>query len=352
MQIREFLGSYKMRSQPFFDDLTLRIAEEANLMGKLPSLIVEAFTSFYGEGKRIRGALMELGYKISGGVDEAEILRTSLAMEMLQAGFLVQDDFMDKDEVRRGLPTLHTRIAKEFKGEESENLHLGNCMAVNMGDVAFFWTGRILSESKFSDENKIRAINELSRRVIMVGYGQMLDVANSGDNQISEDEITKVHRYKTAEYTGALPLYMGALLAGEKDQARLDLFQSYGLSLGWAFQIQDDILGIYGEEEETGKGVGTDLREGRNTLFLTYLRKTGSKEEIEFVEGLRGKMISEHELEKAREILKSTGVFGSVVQMRDKYAKDAISTLEKLSADQESKDTLVNLVNFVVGRNS
>ncbi len=347
MQVRDFLSSYKTRSQPFFDQLTREIMVEAKQMGQIPTMVVSDFLKFYSEGKRIRGALMELGYKICGGKEETDILRASLAMEMLQAGFLVQDDFMDKDEIRRGLPTLYVSAAKELG-----DLHLGNCMAVNMGDVAFFWMIRILASSKFSADNRITALNELSRRVIMVGYGQMLDVANFGENSISAEEVAKVHRYKTAEYTGALPLYVGALLAGEKDQDTLSNFQQYGLSLGWAFQIQDDILGIYGDEGETGKGVGTDLKEGRNTLFLTYLRQTSDKKAIKFIEALYGKQVTDEKLAKAKDIFRKSGVYQKVEEVKDKYANDAINNVDKMKIDEEYKNTLTNLVEFVVRRKS
>ncbi len=347
-KVAEFLTDYKGRAKKILEGLGEEFVNQAKEAGSVPEEVMKEFVRLLPEGKHLRGALMELSYKMCGGQDEVEILRASLAMEVLQTGFLIQDDFMDRDELRRGLPTLHRRVADESGLQESEAIHYGYCQAVNVGDVAFFLAMGMLSDSKFENEVKLKAIKVMSEGIVKVGFGQMMDMANSQARELKIDEVLKIHDFKTAEYTGNLPLVLGAGLAGA-DEETLGVLGELGMKLGRAFQMQDDLLGVFGETKNLGKEAGVDIREGKNTVLMAKLKEISSVEMVE-IKKLAGKKVTKSSLETAREIFRKTGVYDWVCQRRDEYLNEAVQLIRRLEVKEEYREILKEIVLFLTKR--
>ena len=187
-------------------------------------------------GKRIRGVLLKLGFEIASGSPNLrnDVLRVASALEILHTAFLIHDDIMDKSEERRGQPSLYKL--------------LGIPQAINVGDIGLYLPIKLISEANFLGEVKIKAINFLSEMVINTGFGQILDVEED------KSEIEFIRLYKTAKYTVAGPLQMGAILAGmDPTSPEFRGIKEFGEKLGIAFQIQDDILDKEIADIETAK---------------------------------------------------------------------------------------------------
>lgn len=190
-------------------------------------------------GKRIRGVLVKLGYELVRPVD-VEILRISAAIEILHAALLIHDDVIDQSPTRRGQPTLYKALSHP-KDVRVAGDHYGISQAISIGDIGLYLPIKIISGSNFDNDLKIKVLSLLSKTVIDTGWGQILDVEKPGWKDRSPDEANFINLFKTAKYTIAGPLQLGAILAGAEEEllGRLGLF---GENLGIAFQIQDDIL--------------------------------------------------------------------------------------------------------------
>lgn len=260
-KIQEFLTDYRTQSEELLASGFERRLREATEISPSLVKIVEAMKELSKGGKRSRGALTLLGYRITGGSkeEEEEVLKASVAMEIFHLGLLIQDDFMDQDEMRRGVKTIQTRY---------QDKHLGESVAVLAGDFTFGWVTEIFSNLKLPAEKVQKAIGVWGKYFTRVGYGQALDML-TGEREATEEEILKVLTLKSGEYSCVMPLLLGAVLAGS-DPSQMVRLEKYGKELGLVFQLRDDYLAEYGKSEKTGKPVGNDQREGKKTLVTIY----------------------------------------------------------------------------------
>lgn len=350
---KQYLKEYLAKSDPLFEEYLLKKIEESGEISKIPAELLKRFLETARRGKKIRGALIVLGYEAAGGKFCNEILDASLCIELFHAGVLVHDDFMDEDNLRRGLPTIHKQfeeIGRAIKVHTSP-LHYGESMAINAGDAAYYLSWEKLMNAKFPAERVVAAGKIYADYIIRVVHGQVLDVTNTTMKNLTEEDILKVLRYKTAEYTGTLPLLMGATLAGEKDEKKIRAIKEYGLAFGWAFQIQDDILGMFGGEEETGKPSDGDLKEGKNTLLMLYLSQHGSPKQREFQRKVLGnKNITKDDVLNMRQILKDVGSYQYVVDLGWKYVEEGKKQVPLITNDQQLKTVLGSLITYMMER--
>ena len=204
-------------------------------------------------GKRIRAILVNYGYFLAGGKNKKEILKTSIFIELIHNFLLIHDDILDEEKMRRGKPALHHIFENEkFLKNKNEREYYGISMAVVMGDMMEFLGRRVLSQSKFSDKNKIEAIKKLEQILISTAHGEMFEYwirKNQKRETAKEKDILEIYKNKTACYTFVGPLQIGALLAGASTKTLLSL-EKIGLPLGVAFQIKDDIEDINSDKQE------------------------------------------------------------------------------------------------------
>jgi geranylgeranyl diphosphate synthase type I len=228
-------------------------------------------------GKRLRAAFLYWGYRATGQPDSDALVRVATSMEFFQAAALIHDDVMDDSDTRRGMPAAHRSIAARHEREAwaGDAGRFGVAGAILAGNLCLNWTEELYSTSGLEPEHltRGRAVFDLMRTQLM--GGQFLDVvesARSWDGVPTSQRIERaerVIRFKSAKYTVEHPLLVGAT-AGGAHPDDLEALSRYGLDLGHAFQLRDDLLGVFGDPAATGKPAGDDLREGKRTVLIAH----------------------------------------------------------------------------------
>jgi geranylgeranyl diphosphate synthase type I len=352
---KEFLKEYFKKSEPIISEYLNQQFELASELGKLPGQVIKDFENIVKGGKRLRGALTVLGYKAFGGKDFESIYDLSTFIELFHSGILVHDDLMDNDPFRRGVPTIHQLYAQKGKEDlqvKQELRRYGDSIAVCIGSGAFYMSWEKLLNGNFPAELKIKASSIYTKYTIRLLHGQELDVTITGATDIKEEDVLNVIWTKSGEYTSLLPLLVGATLAGADLASEKGLaLQNYARCFGWAFHIQDDILGMFGDEEELGKPVGSDIREGKNTLFMLHLSQNGTPEQLDFKNSVLGNPdITKADVEKMRQTLRDAGSFDHVNNMGWNYVEEGKKYIPEITEDIELQKIFESLLVYMMER--
>lgn len=350
---KQCLKEYIKNARPVIETFLDSEIQNAALLGDIPRHLMESFKASVVEGKGIRGFLVTLGYQLANGTDYNDILNTSIFIEIFHSGILAHDDFMDNDSLRRGLPTIHKQFAEIGKniGIKTDPNHYGEALAICLGDASFYLSWQKLLESKASPELLLKASQLYIKYALRLVHGQVLDMTIPATDNINEEDVLKVIWTKSGEYTALLPLHVGATLGGMQDQQKLKAIENYAKCFGWAFQIQDDTLGMFSEEEKIGKPITSDLREGKNTLYMLHLRKHGTSEQKEIQRQLLGnKSITKEDVYKMREILQASGSYKYVIDMGWNYVEEGKQYISQITANKELADIMESLLVFMMER--
>ena len=296
-------------------------------------------------GKRIRPQLMYHGYLAAGGRRRAQILKASCSLELIHSSLLIHDDVIDKDKKRRGGDTVWYKYAKASNDE-----HYGYSQAIVAGDLAGAWAFECLLEADFPNDLKFKAIRQFVRMLNEVNFGQALDIKFQQAGRVKVKDVLKVLEYKTAKYTIESPLLLGAILAGASSSF-LRKLSAYAIPVGIAFQIKDDILGVFGNEKITGKPVGADLREGKKTLLVIKALERAKGDDRKFLlKSLASNVLRTKDIERARDIIKKTGSLQYSESLANKLIVKGKASLNNLSLPRQVKDYLADLADFIVSR--
>lgn len=306
-------------------------------------------------GKRIRPACIIAGYKAVGGEEEDKIFSASTSIEALQTYFLIHDDIMDEDDMRRGGPSLHIMYRDIHKENDmvGDPDKFGKNMGIIAGDLANSYAVDQLVKSGFEPERKTEALEKFEEIHRHTGFGQTLDILGNFKNveEIEEDDVMTVHRLKTAHYTIAGPLELGAILGNGSEKQR-NILKKYGMQAGGAFQLYDDMLGLYGDEEKLGKPCDSDLKEGKKTVLILKALENGNEEQREFINyALGNDNLSNEEVDKVRKIVKDTGAYSysrKKIKNLIEGAKDTVRNADVI--DPDMKDFLVGIADYIVTR--
>ncbi|MDI6778214.1 MAG: polyprenyl synthetase family protein [Patescibacteria group bacterium] len=311
-------------------------------------------------GKRVRAGFMYWGYRAArpprlgeaSGREIEKIVEASMSIELTHIFLLIHDDVIDRDDFRHGVSTIHKkyeRLAKRFY-KKTEPKHFGNSMAIVVGDMAAAFGNDIIFNSRFAPARIQRALSKLQEIVTSTVSGEILDVMLEAKGKATEKEILEVHRNKTAKYTVEGPLHLGALLAGA-NKKQLDILSGYAIPVGIAFQIQDDILGAFGNEKKLGKPVCSDLREGKQTLLVVKALKFGSRSDRKNIQKLLGnKDVTEEEIELFRNIVRKTGSLAYSRELANKYVEQGKRAIEKSNCPEVVKEFLAGIADYIVNR--
>ncbi|QQG43045.1 MAG: polyprenyl synthetase family protein [Candidatus Daviesbacteria bacterium] len=295
-----------------------------------------------GGGKMLRGSLVKLGYELAGGKNLTEILKPAVAVEIFQTAILAHDDIIDQSPLRRGKPTIY----KQLGGD-----HYGISQTIALADIGFFLSVKLIAESNFDKDKKNKALSHFAQTVINTGLGEVLDVElpHIKEDRVDKDVIT-IHKLKTSYYTIIDPLTLGAILGGAQEET-LKVIAKFGENLGIAFQITDDILGVFGDEKTLGKSVTSDIEEGKNTLLITYAlqQATGAQKQVLDRYYGQGK-IGEKELEIVRAVFKETGSLDNSRQEALKYVTQAKAVIPKITQESKYSQLLSQMADFLVER--
>jgi geranylgeranyl diphosphate synthase type I len=304
-------------------------------------------------GKRIRGALAMKSYAMFGGQDELIAQKIALICELLQAHLLIFDDIMDQSLTRRGGPTVHKLIEKwstnlGFGGGLNE-AHFGEAQAMNVGLVAANLAQSVIFELSISPEQKIAMTDAINTALTRTNFGQIRDNAAELVDEIDTAEITQTLRLKTANYTFWLPLELSAIAAGA-DTSDAEFVAEFCDNLGVAFQIQDDIIGTFGDDEKTGKSSRDDLAEGKRTLLVAYALAHGTMDEKRALRAVLGNHdMTDAEFEKARNAIESSGARRHAEKQVENYATWARQVVKQAPAAVDK--TFMNaLITFATKR--
>lgn len=324
--------------EAFFVTWDKEIAQSAPRISPLVSALREAS----GDGKRIRGSLVLLGYSLSGrdtvSHRETDLMQIAVAYELFQTAILAHDDIIDKSPTRRGKPALHMRLGGD---------HYGMSQSICLGDMGFFLAFRIIAASNFPDAEKNNALQFFSQAMLATGVGESLDVALSQKNiEAKEKEVLEVYRLKTAYYTFVGPLTLGAMLGDVEDAASI---RDYGENVGIAFQIQDDIRDVFGTIASLKKEIGGDIKEGKNTVLFLKAKENADKEQRDLLEKYYGNpAIGKNEIEQVKKVFVETGAFEYTQKLAMEHSKKAGKSIEKITPDSHAQHMLRAVIEYVI----
>ncbi len=309
---------------------------------------VKRFTTL--PGKRLRPLLVLLGYEGVKKEDSPEMVyRAAISVELLHSYLLIHDDIMDRDPIRRNAPTTWKNLEIVLGGMGIRDSHTVTSVAIIAGDVAETLAARALEWAGLDTDTMGKVLRKLHENSLYAGMGQTLDVllVKIPLKRVKVEDILKVYEYKTGRYTMEGPLAVGATLAGTMDA----MYREYAIPVGMAFQIKDDILGLFGEYTVTGKPTDSDIREGKKTLMVWYAYHHGSREQRKVITHCLGREdLSPEEAEEFRDVLVETGALDYAESKAREFMEKGVSALESMDIDEKVKDILKELAVYVIER--
>lgn len=307
-------------------------------------------------GKRARAIFMYYGYRAAGGKDLKKILRVGVSIELVHMFLLIHDDVIDQDDKRHGVTTIHRHyasIGKNYlKKENSE--HFGKSVGIVVGDTIGALGNRVLYESDFESKLVVKALKRLQGIVALTCIGGTEDLYVENKRNASEKEIMRMYENKTAKYTIEGPLHLGAILAGA-DEKFLKILSDYSVPVGIAFQIQDDILGIFGDEGKLGKPVGSDIRQGKQTILVAKALKKADAEQKKILERTLGKKdLTANDIKDFRKVIIDTGSLDYAKNLSEKLVADGKRIIENQNAavkiEKEAREFLLGIADYIISR--
>ena len=349
------------RVQCCIDDVLTAQADVLAEVGPDVKDLLRAIESLLSGGKRLRAAFLYWGYRAAGQPDSDAAVRLATSMEFFQAAALIHDDVMDDSDTRRGMPAAHRAMAADHTGRgwlgDAERFGLAG--AILAGNLCLTWTDELYATSGVPHEHLERARPMFARMRSQLMAGQFLDVVESvrpweglpEGERISRAE--QVIRYKSAKYTVEHPLLIGAT-AGGLDEPDVRALSDYGLDLGHAFQLRDDVLGVFGDPSTTGKPAGDDLREGKRTVLVARTLSGTSPAGRRRVEALLGdRSLTDEEVDELRGIITDSGAVADVeaeIERLAARARVALSAASSLGA--EASTVLDGLIDTTTARSA
>ncbi|WFE21119.1 polyprenyl synthetase family protein [Solwaraspora sp. WMMD937] len=298
-----------------------------------------------GGGKRLRPAFGYWGYRGAGGGDSPEVVAALAALEFVQASALIHDDLVDGSDTRRGEPSIHRRFAAHHRrsGWRGPADGFGASAAVLLGDLCLVWSDELLHGAGLTDGMLRRARPVFDEMRTEVTVGQYLDVLTQFTGDTSVHRATQVARLKSAKYTVERPLLLGAALA-DAPAAVAAGYSGYGLPLGEAFQLRDDVLGVFGDPALTGKPAGDDLREGKRTFLVASAYRTTSPAGRGLLDDRLGDPALDADgIERLREVIVASGALAVTEARITELTERALTALAPVPVEPEAGQVLREL---------
>jgi geranylgeranyl diphosphate synthase, type I len=297
-------------------------------------------------GKRLRPSFCYWGHIAAGGGGGDAIIAASASLELLHTFAIIHDDVMDRSPMRRGQSATHVALARDG------DAHTGLSAAILAGDLAFVLSDQLFGDAGFTGEPFMSAFRWYQRMRTEVVAGQYLDVAAVRGVTPHEDDVRRIARMKSGGYTVEKPLLIGAALADAPPELETTL-SAYGTSLGEAFQLRDDVLGAFGDEDVTGKDAHGDFREGKRTLLVTRAFAATSREDRRFLESRLGRAdLSAADAERIREIIRGSGALEATLATIDELRGDAVAALNAAVVAPDAFAALTELAGLASIRES
>ena len=315
-------------------------------------LVREARMSVSG-GKRFRAAFCYWGHRAvePALADEDALVRACASLELLHASALVHDDFMDASDTRRGRPATHRQFEGEHRSARwrGDPGQYGAAAAILLGDLLLSWSDELLRRCGLPFAQVAPALEVFDRCRSEVIAGQFLDVSVQARGRADVDTAMTVLRYKSAKYSIERPLHIGAALAGASPSTMAEL-TAVGLPLGEAFQLRDDLLGVFGDPATTGKPAGDDLIEGKRTVLVALALDAASPADAALLDRSLGTSLSVDQVSELRRIIDSSGAHAQVEAVIGSLADHAVAALDKATIDDRAREVLRELASAATQR--
>ena len=299
-------------------------------------------------GKRLRPAFCQWGYAgLGGDINDQLVVDAGAALELLHAFALFHDDIMDGSATRRGEPTTHTLAMQQHEENEylGEARRFGEGVAILVGDLTYVYADELMMDAP----KQAWAIWNTLR--IELNIGQYLDVLGSATRERRRERTERICQYKSAKYTIERPLHLGATMASPQiTQDVLDKLSAYGVPLGEAFQLRDDVLGAFGETELTGKPVGDDLREGKPTPLLSIATSRATESQLKVLDRVGRSDITDADIAAVQTVIKECGALDELEDHITALTSNAVSAIKEAPISDHARSELIELAAYVSWR--
>ncbi|MCX7678476.1 MAG: polyprenyl synthetase family protein [Spirochaetes bacterium] len=301
-------------------------------------------------GKRIRPLVFLASFieysRRNAKIDEA--IKIATALELMHSFLLIQDDIIDRAMLRRGKAALHI-VAKKKYSKYSHNQLIGTDIAIVMADILFAVAIEIISESKFAPIAKDSFLRIFSETYERTAFGQILDILYSRPKFVPPVEIAaEISTEKTAYYTMVYPALMGYVLSGRNDANEIEKIHDFALPLGMAFQLRDDVLGVFGKSKKTGKSSVSDIQEGKFTLLVAQtLAAISKKEAKKFIKLLSLPQKDSSDIKYIKKIMSEVGAYENSIHRIDELISMARVKLHRLSISKKGIALFEGIIDLI-----
>lgn len=303
-------------------------------------------------GKRLRPQMTIMAYEAFGGKDIDKIIPVAAAQELLHFSLLIHDDVIDRDYKRYGTDNVAGRYKitySRYVHSATDRTHYAHSAAILGGDLMLSGAHQMIAASSLNEQDKLTAQGFLAHSVFEVAGGELLDTELTFIPYTNGDAL-KVARYKTASYSFVAPLLTGATLAGI-NQTQTEALNTYAQSLGIAYQLIDDLLGVFGDEEKTGKSTSSDIIEGKQTYMVEQaLGKMTNEEKKIFESSFGNPDASVDEIEAIKQLLESTGARSATHNTAKQYAEMACDAITNMNLDSTYRNLFEQFINRLTER--
>ncbi len=305
-------------------------------------------------GKRLRPYLAYVAYTGMGGADTKAIIATGALLEIYHNFLLIHDDIIDRDLVRYGGPNIEGAYFHKLHKSAAHNAQFGAiAAAILAGDLTTNLAQEICYDLPISDGQKIRLLRALSDTTFVVAGGEFIDSLGSvlSHSPLSTEQISEVYRNKTGYYTFFLPLRLAAILT-DRDHELEQMLHELAIPIGMAYQMRDDYLGLFGDPEKTGKPITSDVREGKQTFYYSYMQQLASDQDRVELENIYGNpQATEREVHRVREICDTCGATEKVEHEIALLHQQALARLDQLPFSEAASEIFRALFTLSVQRN-
>lgn len=340
------IQAFKKRFDPVLEQLLARILESYQGLTQdafILEMVDYSRVLLLSGGKRVRPYMAWLAYQAAGGRADAKALQIFTGLELFHAFALVHDDIMDHGTERHGVKTAHRYVSDRLRvlKRHGDAMHLGESQAILIGDLLFAWATNQVAGTQ--------AWNVFRLMIDEVMIGQMIDVdvmtRRAVDDQLLDDKM----KLKTASYTFVRPMQMGTELAGANG-AMKRFCEAYGLPLGTAFQIQDDLLDLITPSKDSGKTALSDLREGNHTIFTQFVRMRGTKAQKRELESMVGAALTEKDRARVVALFTEAGAIDHGRALIEGYFDSALEAIERAGFQAKHAKSFRELVEYIRAR--
>lgn len=350
MNIEKYLANFKKEIDReiavYLDDVIKDFSRRDFLVAKT---LKDVKKLVLAGGKRLRPALMYQSYLSMGGKDKERMLKTAVSIELIHFFLLIHDDIIDRDFKRHGQDTINFKYEK-LAGKifpQKDKAHFGKSVAIIVGDMINALGSQIIYNSGFDPNLIVKALCKLQDIISYTVIGQTKDIYLQIKGKATEKEVLEMYEHKTAKYTFEGSLHLGAVLGGADDKT-LDALTKIAIPMGIAFQIRDDILGLFGSERKIGKLIGSDIKEGKQTILLARAREKADKKQKEILKNLLGERdLQIEEIKSFQKVIQETGALDYASDLINKKIRESKKAIEKINIKPENKEFLLAIADYV-----